>query len=147
MKKLLAIFITLALMVGCVTMPNAQDQFPTELQRSVAVFDSVNNKIFGEAFRPSESMANFDLTRYEGILASLKSDRAKELREILESYEIKSLKSFDNTYIFCIYSSEQGFAMCDDARCSGVEKKGLSASPQIIETWMRELPLSSCPKH
>lgn len=92
-------------------------------------------------------MSDFDLTRYNEILASLKSDRAKDLREILESYEVKSLKGYDNTFIFCIFSSEQSFAMCDDVRCSGVERKVLYASPQIIETWMKELPLSSCPKH
>ncbi len=147
MKKLLTYFLTIILLAGCVCVPNAQDQFPIELQRSAVVFDSVNNKIFGEMGKPEESMTGFNLVRYKEILASFQSKRALELQEILESYDTQVLKGYENTFVFCVFSSKQGFAMCDDARCSGVERKALSASPEILETWWKELPLSNCPQH
>lgn len=147
MKILLTLILTFTLLAGCATVPNAQDQFPIEIQRSTVTFDSVNNKIWGEAWKPAESMTNFNLARYKEILATLKSDRAMELKENLESYDTQILRGFDKTFVFCVFSSKQGFAMCDDARCSGVEKKALSTSPEILDAWLKELPLSDCPKH
>lgn len=147
MRKLLLISITFALLTGCASIPNAEDQLPIELQRSSATFDSVNNKIFGDAKNTGESMASFNLSQYEKILATYNSDRAREFRDMLESYDTKVLKGYEKTFVFCIFSSEKGFAMCDDARCTGVEKIGRSASPEIIETWLKDLPLASCQKH
>lgn len=138
---------TIILLTGCASTPNAQDQLPVELQRSSAVFDSVNNKIFGDAWKPEEPMTDFNLVRYKEILASLHSKRALELQDILESYDTQVLRGFEKTFVFCVFSSKQGFAMCDDARCSGVERKAISNSPEIIEVWMKELPLLNCQQH
>ena len=139
--------LTLALLVGCATVPNAQDQFPIEIQRATVVFDSVNSKIWGDIWKPETPMTDFNLTRYKEILASFQSERALELQDILESYETQILRSYDKTFVFCVFSSEQGFAMCDDARCSGVEKKVLSSTPDILESWWKEFPLTSCSQH
>ncbi len=148
MKKLLTYVITITLLAGCcASIPNAQDQFPVEIQRATVVFDSVNNRIFGEIGKPEEPTTGFNFVRYKEILASFQSKRALELQEILESYDTQILRGYENTFVFCIFSSKQGFAMCDDARCSGVERKAPSASPEILETWWKELPLSNCPQH
>lgn len=147
MKKLITLLITLALLVGCASVPAAQDQLPVNMQRSAEIFDSINNKMFGDVKKPGESMADFNLVRYKEILASYKSNRAKELQEILESYETQILRGYEKTFVFCVFSSEKGFAMCDDARCSGVERKDRSTSPEIIESWLKELPLTNCPQH
>jgi len=147
MRKLLTYFMTIILLTGCASTPNAQDQFHVELQRSSAVFDSVNNKIFGEVWKPEEPMTDFNLVRYKEILVSLQSKRAVELQEVLESYETQVLRGFEKTFVFCVFSSKKGFAMCDDARCSGVERKALSNSPEILEAWLKELPLSDCQQH
>ncbi|MDD2735218.1 MAG: hypothetical protein PHF56_14875 [Desulfuromonadaceae bacterium] len=147
MRKLLTYFMTIIFLTGCASTPNAQDQFHVELQRSSAVFDSVNNKIFGEVWKPEEPMTDFNLVRYKEILVSLQSKRAVELQEVLESYETQVLRGFEKTFVFCVFSSKKGFAMCDDARCSGVERKALSNSPEILEAWLKELPLSDCQQH
>lgn len=147
MKKLLLLFVSLIWMVSCASVPNVQEQVPTEIKRSTVIFDSVNSKIFGEVWKPEESMTGFNLIKYKEILTSQQSSRAKELREILESYESQVLRGFENTYVFCVFSSKLGFAMCDDARCSGVEKSGFFTSSEIIETWWKELPLTNCSQH
>lgn len=134
------------MLAGCATIPNAEDQFPIELQRASVVFENVNSKVFGDVKKPGESMESFNLSQYEQVLATYNSDRAQELREILESYDIKILKGYEKTFVFCIFSTEKGFAMCDDARCSKVEKIGRYLSPKIIETWLKDLPLASCQK-
>lgn len=147
MKNLATILIIFALLTGCASVPQPQDSLDVKMQRTVAVFDSVNNKMFGEVWKPGETMNRFDLIRYNEILASFTSDRAVEFRDILESYETKVLTGYDQTFVFCIFSSKQAFAMCDDARCSGVEKKGRTDSPEIVNAWMKDLPLSSCPQY
>jgi len=147
MKKIFTLIITLTLLVGCASLPEAQDQIPIEDQRATAVFESVNNKIFGDVWKPGESMADFNLVRYKELLSTYKSSRALELQDILESYGTQVLRGFEKTFVFCVFSSKQGFAMCDDARCSGVERKNRTNSPEILETWWKELPLSNCPQH
>lgn len=147
MKRIISMFIAITLLAGCASVPNAQDQFPVEMQRATVAFDSVNSKIWGEVWKPETPMTDFNLARYKEILSTLQSKRALELQEILESYEIQTLNGYENTFVFCVFSSAQGFAMCDDARCSGVEKKALSDSPEILGTWFKELPLLNCPQH
>lgn len=147
MKKLVSLFITLTLLAACASVPNAQDQIPIDIQRSIAIFDSVNSKIWGEVWRPEAPMTDFNLIRYKEILSSLKSKRALELQESLESYETQVLKGYESTFVFCVFSSKKGFAMCDDARCSGVEKKDLSVSSEIFETWLKDRPLLNCPQN
>lgn len=147
MKIIISLFITLSLLAGCASVPNAQDQLPVEIQRSTVIFDSVNSKIWGEVWKPETPMKDFNLDRYKEILASFQSERALELQDILESYETQILRGYENTFVFCVFSSKQGFAMCDDARCSGVERKDISSSPDIIETWWKDFPLTNCQKH
>lgn len=147
MKNLAAIVIIFSLLTGCASVPQPQDSLDIKMQRSVAVFDSVNNKMFGEVWKPGETMKGFDLVRYNEILATFTSNRAVELRDILELYESKVLTGYDQTFVFCIFSSKEAFAMCDDARCSGVEKKGRADSLDIVNAWLKDLPLSNCPKY
>jgi hypothetical protein len=147
MKRLVILVLTFCLLAGCASMPVAEDRLPLEMQRTTAVLQSVNSKIFGDVWRPGKSMADFTLDRYHEMLATYKSDRALELREILESYDTQVLRGYDNTFVFCIHSSKLKFAMCDDARCAGVERKGRADSPAILETWGKELPLADCPQH
>lgn len=147
MKKLLLLFVVLTLMTGCVGVSRAHEELPLNLQRSAVAFDSVNHKMFGEVWRPDETMVGFDLGRYKEILASFKSERAQELREFLAISETQILRGDEKTFVFCVFSSEQGIAMCDDARCSGVERKSIAASPEILEVWLKELPLSNCLQH
>jgi hypothetical protein len=147
MKILLTLFLTFTFLSGCASAPIAQDEFPVTVQRAAVVFDSVNSKIWGDAWSSDKPMTDFNLTRYKEFLATLKSEKAKELRENLESYDTQVLRGFEKTFVFCIFSAQLGFAMCDDARCSTVEKQALTTTPDIIETWLKELPLANCPKH
>ncbi len=147
MKNIISLFIAISLLAACASVPNAQDQLPIEVQRTTAIFDSVNSKIWGEVWKPETPMTDFNLVQYKEILVSLKSNRALELQDILESYETQILKGYENTFVFCVFSSKQGIAMCDDARCSSVERKEISASSEVIETWLKELPLLNCPQH
>jgi hypothetical protein len=147
MKKILVSIMTLTLLMGCASLPDAQDQIPVENQRAIAVFESVNKQIFGDIWKPGESMADFKLVQFKALLSSYKSSRALELQEILESYDTQILRGFEKTFVFCVFSSKQGFAMCDDARCSGVEKKSSANSPEVLESWWKDLPLTNCPQH
>lgn len=147
MNKFILLFTTLTLLAGCAAGTTAQDEFPIEMQRTTAVFDSVNSKIWGEMWKPETPMTDFNLVQYKDILASLKSNRALELQDLLKSYEVQDLRGYANTFVFCIFSSELGVAMCDDARCSGVERKARSNTPEILEVWRKELPLLKCPQH
>ncbi len=144
MKKIISLFIALAVLAGCASVPNAQDQFPIEIQRTTAAFDSVNSKMWGDVWKPATPMTDFNLVRYKEILATYNSNRALELQDSLESYETQVLKGYANTFVFCVFSSEHGFAMCDDARCSGVERKAFATSPEILETLPKDLPLLDC---
>lgn len=147
MKKIIILFITITLLAACASVPTAQDEFSTKIQRSIIVFDSVNSKMFGEALRDRGTLTGFNHSQYKVLLTSFNSKRAKELLELLTEYDIQRLESYNNTFVFCIFSSKQGFAMCDDARCSGVERRGHFTSPAIFIAWLKELPLIDCPQH
>lgn len=147
MKRLLLLLGVLTLINSCASAPKTLGEAPLNLKRSAATFDSVNHKIFGEVWKPGQNMVDFNLSQYKEILASFKSERAKELLELLATSETQILRGYEKTFVFCVFSSEQGIAMCDDARCFDVEKKSTAASPEIINTWLEELPLSNCMQH
>lgn len=132
---------------ACASGPGpAPEKLTADEQRLASTFQSVNRKIYGDvATGAPNQMAGFSLSAYEGALAALRSDRAESLRRYLKDCEQLVFASAE-TFVTCLYSRKGRLAICDDARCEGIEKTGRGEFA-IVESLKSGLPLKDCPKY
>lgn len=120
----------------------------TSSQSATALaFDSTNQKIHGDALRAyKEDLSNFTLQAYKGFLDEYTSIQPHRVKEALADFDVQEFDLYKETFVFCVYSSSERFAMCDDPQCTSVEKKEAGVDKDILATWKKDLPLSKCPK-
>lgn len=146
MKKSISVLL-LFLSACATTPPTPSGELSTAQQRTTLLFDSANQKIHGDAMLATKGdLSKFTLENYEKLLGSYTSSRPSELRAILPDFETKRFRTHPHTFVFCIFSSKQQFAMCDDPKCTGVEYKLPASSDVILDTWAEKLPLKECPR-
>ncbi|HAR42935.1 MAG TPA: hypothetical protein DCS07_09950 [Bdellovibrionales bacterium] len=136
----------IVLALGCTTIAVTPTGETVALQRMSLRFGTMNEKVYGDVLLTSgQGFRRFDLNRYRQILGQYHEDAAGEIRETLNDFEIQELNAFDKTFVICVYSSKHKLAMCDDPRCSGVEKWKSVPTSQVLVDWKKELPLGTCP--
>src|SRR3990172_3503179 len=130
-----SLFLTLfTLTCACAsTRAVAPGELSLSQQRFTVVFDSTNQKIFGDAMlKYKGDLTLFTLDAYKLMLNSYTSNRPKELREAMKDFEVQKIQAYPRTFVFCVFSSKQKLAVCDDPQCTGVELKTATISAGIL---------------
>lgn len=114
-------------------------------KRAAALFASVNEKIYGDVHTLLDGkFKNFKMKDYYQHLKQYRSPRAEEHKENLKDFESQTLYAYPKTFVICMYSKKRNLAVCDDARCPGIDKSEVG-SPDLIQEWLTDFPVGICP--
>jgi len=142
-KKIFFVFVMAAIITGCSTLTKTTSQNQEYLQNLIDIEDYRIRGTYGT--ENDFDISKINLAEYNKYQLQSQADPAKALRELLKEFDHQELTAYNNTFVFCGYSSKLQIAFCDDARCSKTDYFEKASSPKILETWKTKLPLNQCP--
>lgn len=141
MKFFIAVLLLFS--VGCSVFAN---ELPSQ-SSIILAFGSTNETILGEAQDIyKDDISRFTLQEYKDFLYKHTAKQPTKIKVALPDFDVQEFQSYEHTFVFCVFSSKEKFAMCDDPHCVSVEEKGVGVNKEILDSWKKKLPLDKCPE-